>query len=157
MRKMYFVGAGLFIGFMCFAIIVSGARLTQFINLPSFIMVAGCTFVLLLANFNLREMGRAFTVGFRKKEESPEDLKKGYIFFKSMRLYLIISGLLGTITGAMAMLVNLRDSSRIGNGVSLAILTLLYGIVFSTLITIPFTTGIKKRLIEQGESLSMNE
>jgi len=156
MRKMYFVSVGLFVGLICFAIIVSGARLTQFINIPCFVMVVGCTFILLLANFNLREMGRAFVIGFRKKGDSLEGLNKGYIFFKSMQRYLIISGLLGTITGAMAMLVNLRDSSKIGLGVSLSIMTLLYGIVFSTLIPIPFITGIKKRLIEQDAYLPEN-
>jgi flagellar motor component MotA len=56
----------------------------------------------------------------------------------------------------MAMLVNLRDSSKIGLGVSLSIMTLLYGIVFSTLIPIPFITGIKKRLIEQDAYLPKN-
>jgi len=156
MRKMYIVGAVLFIGFIVGAIITSGGRILSYLNIPSFLMVVGCTFVLLLINFSVREMGRCFAVGFRKKDAAPEDLKKGYVFFRSMQLYLLLSGLLGTMIGATAMLANLRDSSAIGWGAALALITLLYGIIFSMGITIPFMTGIKRRLIEAGEEIPLN-
>lgn len=156
MRKMYVVGAVLFFAFVVGAIITSGGRILQYLNIPSFLMVLGPAFVLLLANFSVREMGRAFAVGFKKKEASPEDLKKGYLFFRSAQIYLILSGSLGTMIGTMAMLANLRDSSRIGWGAALALTTILYGIIFSMVITIPFAAGIKRRLIEAGEEVPRN-
>ena len=156
MRKVYFVGLALFIALVIGAVITSGGTIGSVLNIPSFLLVAGCTFVLLLMNFRLREMGICFAVGFMKKDATPEDLKKGYIFFRSMQLYLLLSGLMGTIIGAMAMLVNLKDHNAIGWGAALAILTILYGLIFSMGITIPFMTGIKRRLIEIGEEIPQN-
>ena len=81
MRKMYVVGAVLFIALIFGAIITSGSVPKYYLNIPSFIMVTGITFVLLLMNFSVREMGRSFAVGFRKKDANLEDLKRGFIFF----------------------------------------------------------------------------
>ena len=75
MRKMYVVGAVLFIALIIGAIITSGSLPRYYLNIPSFIMVAGITFVLLLMNFSVREMGRSFAAGFRTKEVNLEDLK----------------------------------------------------------------------------------
>ena len=148
MRKMYAVGAVLFFAFIVGTIISSGGTIPQYINMPSLLMVLGPAFVLLLANFSLPEMGRAFVIGFRNKEALLEDLEKAHLFFRTAQLYLILSGFLGTMIGAMAMLVNLRDSSRIGWGAALSLMTVLYGVILSMAITIPFLAGIRKRLIE---------
>lgn len=156
MRKMFIAGVILFFAFMVGTIISSGGSIPRYINIPSFLMVLGPAFVLLLANFSVREMGRAFAVGFRRTGAPPEDLKKGYLFFRTAQLYLILSGFLGTMIGAMAMLVNLRDSTHIGWGAALALITVLYGVIFSMVITIPFSAGIKKRLIEAEESIPPN-
>ncbi len=156
MRKMYFVGVVLFIAFIIGAVITSGGTIGSILNIPSFLLVAGCTLVLSLMNFNLGEIGRCFSVGFKKKDVPSEDLKKGYIFFRSMQLYFLLSGLLGTIIGAIAMLTNLKDHSAIGWGAALSIITILYGLIFSMGITIPFMTGIKRRLIEIGEEIPQN-
>ncbi len=150
MRKMYVVGAVLFIAMIVGAIITSGGRMVAYLNIPSFIMVAAPTFVLLLMNFSVREMGRSFAAGFKKEAANLDDLKKGFIFFQSMQFYLILSGILGTLVGAIAMLSSLRDSSRIGWGAALALITMLYGIIFFMLVALPFKTGIKKRIIEAG-------
>lgn len=150
MRKMYVVGAVLFIALILGAIITSGSVPKYYLNIPSFIMVAGITFVLLLMNFSVREMGRSFAVGFRKKDADLEDLKKGFIFFQTMQFYLLLAGFLGTMVGAIAMLVHLKDSDRVTSGAALALITILYGVVFLMLVAIPFKTGIKKRIVEAG-------
>lgn len=157
MRKMYFIGGALFIALMAGAIITSGGRFVHYLNIPSFLMVAGCTFVLLLMNFSVREMGRAFKVGFQSgkgaDKDRIEDLKKGFVFFKSMQTYLIVSGFLGTVVGAIAMLASMNNVMSVSFGAALAIITALYGLFFSMLITVPFSAGIRKRLIEAGEEL----
>lgn len=150
MRKMYVVGAVLFIALIIGAIITSGSLPRYYLNIPSFIMVAGITFVLLLMNFSVREMGRSFAAGFRTKEVNLEDLKTGFIFFQTMQFYLLISGFLGTMIGVMAMLVHLKDSTRVTSGAALSLMTVLYGFFFLALIAIPFKTGIKKRIVEAG-------
>jgi flagellar motor component MotA len=150
MRKMYVVGAVLFIALILGAIITSGGRVQAYLSIPCFVMVPGCTFVLLLTNFSVREMGRSFAVGFRKKDADIEDLKRGFVFFQSMQYYLILSGVLGTMVGTIALLSNLKDSSTIGSGTALALITILYGVVFLMLVAIPFKTGIKKRIVEAG-------
>jgi len=80
MRKMFPVGMILFFAFLVGAIISSGGTIPQYTNIPSVLMVLGPPFVLLLANFSVREMGRAFAVGYRKSEAPLEDLKKAICF-----------------------------------------------------------------------------
>jgi len=60
------------------------------------------------------------------------------------------------MVGTVAMLVNFRDSKGIGWGAALALMTVLYGVILSLVTTIPFSAGIKKRLIEAEESIPRN-
>jgi flagellar motor component MotA len=151
MKKGYFFSIVIFLVLIAAAVITSGGKMGHFLNLPSFLMVTLVTLTLLRGGFSFREMGRAFKAAFEVTGDgSPpvprEEILNGIQFFRSMQIYLIVSGFIGTVIGAMSMLGALEMSVRVGFGASLALLTLLYGIIFTLLIPVPFRAGLEKRL-----------
>ena len=58
-------------------------------------------------------------------------------FWKSLGGYAPTLGMLGTVIGLINMLGNLTDPAQLGIGMSLALLTTLYGVLFSNLLFLP--------------------
>ena len=54
-------------------------------------------------------------------------------------------GLIGTLIGLVAMLVNLGDRGAIGRGLAIALLTTMYGTIFANLFLIPIRTKLEYR------------
>ena len=60
-------------------------------------------------------------------------------------------GMIGTLAGLIAMLANIEDKSSIGSGMALALITTMYGAIFSNLIFIPFKSKLEDR--DKSETL----
>ena len=146
---MYFLSVILFCGLIVGAIYASGATITYFLNIASFLMVAGISFSLLLGSYTPKEMARYFSVAFTGEERTDNELKKAYNFFEAIQQYMLLSGFIGTMIGAITMLVLLEDTSKVGFGAALALMTLLYGLLIILLIALPFKNGIKKMLTDR--------
>ena len=54
-------------------------------------------------------------------------------------------GMIGTLAGLIAMLANLEDSSSIGSGMALALITTMYGAIFANLVLIPIRSKLEDR------------
>ena len=69
---------------------------------------------------------------------------------------MILSGVLGAITGFISMLASFTQgtaeygftSTDWGGGFALAIITILYSLIFYMIVAVPFKNGLKNRLIE---------
>jgi len=60
-------------------------------------------------------------------------------------------GMIGTLAGLIAMLANLQDTSSIGRGMALALITTFYGAIFANLLFIPLKNKLEDR--DRDESL----
>lgn len=149
MRKSYFLSLAVLLLMVIFAMVMSGCVLC-FVDIGSLLMVVIPTFFMLIASYSLSEIGRNFSMGFSKGSPRPEELKTAIIFFKSMQKYLAISGALGFFTGLIAMLAMLGDPDHIGSGMALALITVLYALILTMAIALPFRTGLEKKLAETG-------
>ncbi|MFC1477992.1 motility protein A [Candidatus Margulisiibacteriota bacterium] len=69
--------------------------------------------------------------------------------FRSMSAFSPMFGLIGTVVGIIQVLKNLNDPSQIGGAMSLALLTSLYGLIFSVMIFLPIANKLKKRTDEE--------
>ncbi|MFH1428714.1 MAG: MotA/TolQ/ExbB proton channel family protein [Candidatus Margulisiibacteriota bacterium] len=69
--------------------------------------------------------------------------------FRSMSSFSPMFGLIGTVVGIIQVLKNLNDPSQIGAAMSLALLTSLYGLIFSVMIFLPIANKLKKRTDEE--------
>ena len=147
MKKSYFaviVAFALLLFFTCLMAVGIG-DVTIFIDFTSAILVLLCSLVLLLANYSLGDIRKYFSMGFKKEKIDKEDLKNGVLFFSAFQKYLILSGLMGTFIGMIAMLAMLDDTEKIGRAMSLSLLTALYAIILSMAVASPFKTGLQKR------------
>jgi chemotaxis protein MotA len=65
-------------------------------------------------------------------------------FFESLGAYAPTFGMMGTVIGLINMLGNLSDPSQLGLGMSLALLTTLYGVLFANLLYLPIGARLKR-------------
>ncbi len=64
--------------------------------------------------------------------------KQGKFIFDSLGRYGPAFGMIGTLMGLIIMLGNMSDPSSIGSGMAVALITTLYGAIFSNLFCLPF-------------------
>lgn len=65
-------------------------------------------------------------------------------FWKTLGAYAPTFGMLGTVIGLINMLGNLSDPAALGIGMSLALLTTLYGVLFANLIFLPVAGKLER-------------
>jgi chemotaxis protein MotA len=65
-------------------------------------------------------------------------------FFKAMGGFAPTFGMMGTVIGLINMLGNLSDPAQLGIGMSLALLTTLYGVAFANLLFLPLAARLEK-------------
>jgi flagellar motor component MotA len=150
MKKTAVIWMVLALGVVVFAIITSGGKIIGYINIPCFVMVFGTSFLLSLCNFNPKEMGRAFKAAFSGAPADGKELHNALVFFKSLQRYAVISGVLGTMTGVIALLPNAEDTASLGPNFSLALITLYYGVIFAIVICTPCIIGVKRKIANIG-------
>ena len=74
----------------------------------------------------------------------------GISFFKTLGAYAPTFGMLGTVIGLINMLGNLSDPEQLGIGMSLALLTTLYGVMFANLMFLPVATKLERLNTEES-------
>jgi len=151
MKKTYFLYLLLFIAVLVFVMIMVGC-VGCFFDIGSLVMVLLCTLFMLKTNYSFGEIGRYFSCGFGNKTVNTADLKKGIIFFKNMQRYLFISGGIGAMMGLVGMLALIEDPAKIGAGMALALITVLYALFFTMAVAIPFKTALEKTLAEAEDN-----
>ncbi|MBW3657871.1 MAG: motility protein A [Actinobacteria bacterium] len=67
-----------------------------------------------------------------------------FSLFESLGSYAPTFGMMGTVIGLINMLGNLSDPSQLGLGMSLALLTTLYGVLFANLFYLPIGARLKR-------------
>ena len=146
MRKSFFIWIILFIGICIMAILTSGANIGWYVDIPSLIMVLASGIVLSLGPYRFREIASFFQAAFGEAPSNKQLLKNAMVFIESLGRYMIICGLVGTMIGAVAILTGLDDPSVVAGNVSLALITVLYGLIFYISIVLPFRSALKKKI-----------
>ncbi|GBE24165.1 chemotaxis protein PomA [bacterium BMS3Bbin02] len=65
-------------------------------------------------------------------------------FVKAMGAYAPTMGMVGTVIGLINMLSDLSDPAQLGAGMSVALLTTLYGVIFANLIFLPISAKLTR-------------
>jgi len=68
----------------------------------------------------------------------------GIALLKAMGGYAPTMGMIGTVVGLINMLGNLSDPAQLGLGMSVALLTTLYGVIFANLIFLPISAKLER-------------
>jgi chemotaxis protein MotA len=75
--------------------------------------------------------------------------------WKAFGGYAPTMGMMGTVIGLINMLGNLSDPSQLGAGMSLALLTTLYGVVFSNVLFIPVSAKLDQLNTAELETMQL--
>lgn len=144
-RIRYVVGLIVFFAILSLCVWGSGGNLWVFLDVLSFIIVGMGTLALLRTGWTFREMGKAFALAFADTAERGE-LSWADAFFTTMGRYFTMSGLGGFFLGIVIMLKYLADKSMIGPNLAVALLSVLYAILFQLIIVIPMRALIQKKI-----------
>jgi len=145
MKRIYFLSIVMFLGIIVLSIVTSAARLELYLCLPCLFMVTITPFVVLLATFTPREMGRSFHAAFQGVSADPATLRTAGAFFKAAQSYVVLSGVAGAFVGLVAMLAEISDNTDVGFGMALVLMTLLYSVCLLIIVVIPFRTAIARK------------
>lgn len=145
MTRFYPVSLVLFIGLCAAGIAMAGGRIDVFLSWPALVIVVAISFVLSLAGFSLPQIAAAFRTAYAESA-TDDQLASADAYFTALGRYLIGSGLVGTLIGAITLLSNLRDPATMGAGTALALATLLYGLMLWLALALPFQAAIRRRI-----------
>ncbi len=149
MKKSYPIWAILGLGMLALGVVMAGANVAAYISLPALIVVVLPPFFLVVGGFGLSVLGRSFHVAFLGVPTTPQELEMGVSLFGALQRYLLLTGLITTMIGFIAMLSNLYETNQIGPMIALALITLFYSMMLILAVTVPFKSALEKRLIER--------
>lgn len=150
MKKSYPFWMILALGLFVLAIVFAGAKIGVYVSLPAFMVVVLPPLFLVVAVYGFAAVGRSFRVAFERVSATRQELQIGVSFFGALQRYLLLTGLITTMIGFIAMLANLYEAAGIGPMVALALVTLLYSLMFILTVTVPFRSALEKRLLEDA-------
>ena len=126
--------------------IVHAGFLSELVGVPSAIITVGVWCAALLMSF-----GKGCSTAIRavfSRTASREMLALGVAVFERGQSYAVGCGVLGTLVGTVIMLSKLDDPARIGPGLAVALLTLIYGLFLAYGILLPIVASLRRRLGE---------
>jgi flagellar motor component MotA len=135
------------LAFFALGIYTSGGVLLAYVDIPSFACVVLATIAMLRSGWTFKEMGGAFKAALSAVPER-QALEKAEVFFKLMRRYLYVSGLLSTLLGWIAMLKNFDDASRLAPNLGVSVIVVLYALLLDFTVALPFGYMVKRGLKE---------
>ena len=123
-------------------ILLAMGDVTTFIDIPSALFVIGLTVGGLI--FSGAGIPNMFSASF-SVDATNEELLAAARAWAQARSYLLASGFLDTLIGAVIMLKNMDDPAAIGPEVALALLTVLYGLVLCYGVCLPQQSRLEDR------------
>ncbi|MEW6566293.1 MAG: hypothetical protein AB1404_12425 [Spirochaetota bacterium] len=146
MKKLrYVVGILLFLAIISLCVYGSGGTMIVFADILSALITVGVTIVLLRTGWTFREMGQAFSAAFNETTDR-EGLKTADVFFATTGNYLSLSAAFSILISVIIILKNLTDKDMLGPNLAVALISLLYAVLFQLIIVLPMRGMIQKKL-----------
>jgi len=122
---------------------LAGVPVMFYLDIASLLLI-----LLFLLLITICPWGFRKTLGFYRavfdRDASPEHRKEGAAYFRSITTFTMLAGLLGFITGMIAMLGNLNDTSKMGPYLAVAMITVLYAAILCMTVFLPFRMSLEK-------------
>jgi chemotaxis protein MotA len=82
-------------------------------------------------------------------EAYEEHAKESAEFFEAAGGYAPTIGIIGAVLGLIHVMSNLSDTSKLGEGIAVAFVATIYGLMTANIICLPFATKLKGRMKEE--------
>lgn len=126
-------------------IILTGSSLSIFLDALSLVFVLGGLFAITIATDGISSLKYAFKASFSKEFYEHKQNKIAIDFISLLIKSSIGVGLLGLMTGIMIVLNTLEDASSLGPSISVAMLTIVYSLLFLFLVLLPMKHALVKK------------
>jgi hypothetical protein len=145
---MYWLGVLLIIILSIAAFMYMGS-VSVFFDIPSILFVITIVVPLLIASGQMRSFLLALKISTGRVRKSPAgEVRKAIVSVNLAIKLLLVSGLIGFLSGSVAILTTLRDLSQIGPPAAVAIMTNLYAL-FMIAFLMPVRSKLEVFLIDQ--------
>ncbi len=144
-KASYIIMAVCALSLICAAVIFSGGMPWLYFDIPSIIITAVFTVVILRATWKFKDMGAAFKAVLSEKGDRAV-CEDAALFFKTARQCLLGSGFMAFFLGLIAILKNLQDKAKLGPNFAVALLSLFYSIVLSLIVSLPLEAAARRKL-----------
>ena len=84
-----------------------------------------------------------------------EQAKMSAEFFEAAGGYAPTIGIIGAVLGLIHVMSNLADTSKLGEGIAVAFVATIYGLITANIICLPFATKIKGRIKKEAVRLEI--
>ena len=127
---MYLVGIVIFVAALAGIAFLTAAPLA-FVDLPSLLVILALSAAALAASGLMGDFFRSFKLmGQKANPFSAIELRRMQVAVKLAVRALLLSGAVGAVMGVVAMLSQIGDPSAIGPNCAVALLTMLYAVIF---------------------------
>lgn len=125
-------------------------------NIPPYIYIQPFSLLLslilplliMLTHFGVIEIVQAFGAAMDWGSSDKKRLRRAALFFKTLQVVLILTGVVGMLFALIAMLVDLDDYSKLGYWLASVMLSGFYSILGLIFVAVPFRSAVLKRLID---------
>ncbi len=112
---------------------LEGGRFGSYFQITSAIWVIGGATGYCLSVYSPRECAKAFQLAFQSDASMEDRAKAAHIFAVAMRACAVI-GMLGFVMGLVHVMENLDDPAKLGGGIAVAIISVVYALVAGELV-----------------------
>ena len=132
-----------------FVIFAAGGNkliLSWYLDFPSFILVVGIPFFILVSVGMPRDFFMGFLICYGKKEYTYEEICGAWIAMKLVLNSILLAGAFTSMVGLVAIIGIVEEPEKLGPSLAVAMLTVFYSICFEILLT-PTAALLKKKLM----------
>ncbi|MBB6480215.1 MotA/TolQ/ExbB proton channel family protein [Spirochaeta isovalerica] len=136
----------LFIGLV---MILAGNSILLIVDIASFVITVAVPYILVSLIYSPKEQNRMVSGILSTLPADRQLLKKGIAYLNSLKTLIVLTGLLGTLLGTISILVNLENPDALGPNFSVALITVLYAIMYVIIIIEPLKASAEKKLVSE--------
>ena len=115
-------------------------------------------FFLCFASFSPKEIFRSYALAFKKQDDDAvedertkqysQQLAVGIEYFTTFNKLLILTALSAMLLALVFLLGYIGDNTMFGSGLAVTLLAPFYAIIFMILVTVPFRSALKKKMVQ---------
>jgi flagellar motor component MotA len=139
------------LGIFLLGVFFAGGKYYFLLDPASLLLVLFPAIFLVLANNNPAEIISYYSLAGKSKTAPKKDIKNGILFFRSVKMYITISGFMAFFLGIVLMfsgLVHMKDPGLFGEGLGASLVAVLYAAFIIMVFVLPFKYALEKKLNE---------
>ncbi len=133
------------LGVIALAFKLEGGDFFDLVHGGAGLLVLGATVFLSLAHHSGRDLMGAFKAALGTDEIAPEDAARHVTVLSTIRMIALASGAVGFIMGLVDIFKNLNAVERVGAGVAVALMSVLYALILSEFFLGPLSNRVCAR------------